>query len=605
MNLPHEWSTTRQHPPKAPLAFRVGIVGHRPNRLQHADLERLRQVLAEVLLIVKSEVTQVATTHSDLFDGKPAVLRGVSSLAEGVDRLFAEQALRVGFQLVSILPFAQEEYERDFSEGVAPEADSVLRLRELLAKSSTCLELDGLRNDAAQAYGVAGVTLLLQCDLLVVVWDGEKLGRTGGTEQMIEAAKSIALPSVLVRAQQPHTWQFIAESGGVPTEEPLQRNHPDSSHEDHLRRAIQTILLPPRSHSMTSNTEAAEAGRKHARLHDQLLGLRSFYDEQLIRAPASVVRENLDAYQFCTDHLAVRYASRYRCVYVISFLLAAFAVGMALLPQGLRAEKHHLLETGCIAAELAAILLVIGLVVLGRQGRWHERWLDYRLAAELIRHLRIVLPFGGGPPIPNLPAHWATYGQPGSTWMAWYAKAIERAAGCQSFRVDRSYLENCLRHLARLVEEQSRYHANTAKKSEGVERWLHGGALFFLVLTLAACGAHLLPNIWHEFQPPEWIPPLLTFACGFFPALGAALAGINNQGEFRRIAKRSEAMHEHLERLHSEIVGLEERQRRNPIPAEPYLIPASRLARQAADLLLDEVIDRRVVLLDRPVLPPS
>jgi hypothetical protein len=87
--------------------------------------------------------------------------------------------------------------------------------------------------------------------------------------------------------------------------------------------------------------------------------------------------------------------------------------------------------------------------------------------------------------------------------------------------------------------------------------------------------------------------------------VGAALAGINNQGEFRRIAKRSHAMREQLDVLREEInaqlreIGLPSEQ----ITGQPSTRAAS-LASDVARLLVNEVLDWRVVLLDRPLRPP-
>ena len=42
-------------------------------------------------------------------------MRVVSPLAEGTDRIFAEQALGLGFELCAVLPFPQAEFEKDFA----------------------------------------------------------------------------------------------------------------------------------------------------------------------------------------------------------------------------------------------------------------------------------------------------------------------------------------------------------------------------------------------------------------------------------------------------------------------------------------------------------
>lgn len=195
------------------------------------------------------------------------------------------------------------------------------------------------------------------------------------------------------------------------------------------------------------------------------------------------------------DKLAVLYSDRYRSAFILAFLLAAAAGGAALLPVGARLKAHGWAETICIAFELSAILLILGLVFRGRRRRWHERWISYRLTAELIRHLRLAAPLGGGRPFPQIPAHWATYGQPAATWMAWYVRAIERALGLPSALVDNTHLNACLAHLRELVDGQFRFHEISAKRCERIEKQLHRWGVAFLGFTVLCGALHLLPAL--------------------------------------------------------------------------------------------------------------
>jgi hypothetical protein len=191
--------------------------------------------------------------------------------------------------------------------------------------------------------------------------------------------------------------------------------------------------------------------------------------------------------------------------------------------------------------------------------------------------------------------------------MAWYVRAVERELGLPSALVDRDHLNACLSHLANLIAEQIDYHEANALRCQRIELWLHWSGIALLVATLLACGVHLLHSFWHMVPTPSWLQPhVLTFCCGFFPALGAALAGINNQGEFRRITKRSEAMHEHLCLLLIEAEKLREQINNdaNPRPLQ-FSALVGTLSANAARLLVNEVLDWRVVFLDRPLIPPS
>ena len=197
----------------------------------------------------------------------------------------------------------------------------------------------------------------------------------------------------------------------------------------------------------------------------------------------------------------------------------------------------------------------------------------------------MVAPLGGKRSFPQIPTHWITYGQPGASWMAWYVRAVERWLGLPGAINDKNYLSDYLEHLEKLIIEQITYYKHRETSCHNTETRLHWSGVFLLSLTLLACGLHLLLGLWLEGYGPAWLPPLLTFFCGFFPALGAALAAVVNQGEFRRLTKRSKAMHEQLSLLIKDITKLPRRSRRrrtyprDSSPPKPRPSPVMRLVR--------------------------
>ena len=90
---------------KAPHTFTVGVTGHRPNRLAVGEATisaRLVHVLRALRIGCRG--------HRRI---------AVSALAEGSDRLFAEVALGLGYQLQVLLPFLSADYETTFSDRMA------------------------------------------------------------------------------------------------------------------------------------------------------------------------------------------------------------------------------------------------------------------------------------------------------------------------------------------------------------------------------------------------------------------------------------------------------------------------------------------------------
>jgi hypothetical protein len=641
-------ATTGGTPPRAPLAFRVGVVGHRPNRLKEANLKQLAESISTILSAVKDETLSVARdckAHDckALYDGAGPVLRAISPLAEGTDRIFAQKALDLGFKLCCVLPFPQAEFEKDFASGTAlEEGDSLTHFRGLLAQATTRFELDGNRSEESEAYGAGGRVVLNQSDLLIVVWDGQRLGKRGGTEETFDEARSRGVTVVWIDAQVPHPWQLLDAATPLPRVPDGERVVPkDTGSADALRKWVREALeLPAPPQEST--------GKAHAKGRDPRQALEQFYAEHRPRwtlavfwklfqqavgdgklpkvkfsledfeegvrrewpkdrsTPIAQLVDTLRPFYAWPDKLAVLYADRYRSAFLLAFLIAATAVGLALLPVAAGITAPNGLEIACVFVEFVAIVTILGLIIQGQRRHWHERWLDYRLTAELVRHLRLVAPLGGRRPFPQVPAHWTTYGQPGASWMAWYVRAIERALGLPSAVVDRAYLDGNLAHLADLVQGQIDYHENNARRCHNMEKWLHYCGLTFFWLTLAACGSHLWLSIKNDPLGSEWLPRVLTFLCGFFPALGAAMAGILTQGEFRRITSRSKAMLGQLQRQLKEIEGLREQTKSTPSSIMPqYSTQAVTLASTTANLLVNEVLDWRVVLLDQPLRPPA
>jgi hypothetical protein len=150
------------------------------------------------------------------------------------------------------------------------------------------------------------------------------------------------------------------------------------------------------------------------------------------------------------------------------------------------------------------------------------------------------------------------------------------------------------------------YHEQTAGRCHRIELRLHYWGFAMLWLTLVSCGLHLLFSENEEvLHRVRLTPNVFTFFCGVFPALGAAMAGINNQGEFRRIARRFEATAKQLESLSGRIETLRTQIEDRSQPGGQLSIRTAVLAGDVARLLVNEVLDWRVVFLDRPLDPPA
>ena len=306
------------------------------------------------------------------------------------------------------------------------------------------------------------------------------------------------------------------------------------------------------------------------------------------------------------DKLADLYADLYRSAFILAYVLGVLSVFLALLctAAGWTTEVHHTHEAFCTLAELGVIVVIFGLIAWSRSRRWHERWMDYRLIAELVRQLRFLVPLGGGRPFPRLPPHLATFGNPAQTWMYWHVRAIERETGLPSAEVTPDYLKSCLAYLGVVVKGQVQFHETSRKRLATIDHRLHLAGLVLFGLTGLACFLHSLPHGEALRMPridlPSWLSPgWLTLMCAVLPALGAALAAINNQGEFLRTSKRFRAMAQRLAQLDGKIDALQESS------TGPKFGEVLAIAVTVAQLMVDEVLDWRVLFQDRPPVLPA
>jgi len=620
-------------PPKAPLAFRVGIVGHRPNRLGQADLPLLAQRLREILAAVRSAVCTFQQAKPQLYAQAEPMLRAVTPLAEGVDRIFAEQALALGYALCCPLPFAQEVYERDFVPPKALEPNSLDRFRDLLTQARAgaglvLFEMDGDRSLSGVPYGAAGQVVLNQSDLLVAVWDGGEPAGSGGTVGTLRDAIRDRIPVLLVDACAPHGWVLVRRQSELAQAEVCSEASREAAgtppNWEGLSALVSEILDLPAEDPKRNAPHGADGGedcclayfRERQPRWNLAVAWRIFRDllgsHRWRRPPLRVpdfeeasrrdwpdgldvsgwVNGQLRPHYAWAGKLSGLYADHYRSGYVLAYPLAALAVALVLLPGAVGSYVNVPgLEMACTLAELAVVSAILLLIFGARRGRWHQRWVDYRFLAETIRQLRFLIPLGGSWPFPRLPAQWETYGNPSRSWMAWQMRAVARATGLPDARLDDAYLRQCLAYVTQVLAGQREFHADNSLRSERIDHGLHLAALWVLGATVVCILAHLLPFL-------HALGPVLILCCAAFPALGAALHGIKNQGEFARVARRSEAMEAQLEALLAACAHYE---------AEPSLRSADliRLAQDAADLMLDEVLDWRVIFLDRPPVLPA
>lgn len=154
----------------------VGVTGHRDLRAE--DEVSLRQVVRKLL-------EEIVTEYSD----SPLLI--VSPLAEGADRLVAEEALAIGAELVVPLPMPEGDYLADFE---TPE--SKRHFQQLKQQASRVLVVPDPRRDPNpgafsgeardRRYALAGAWVSQHCQILLALWDGVQTDLEGGTAAVVD-----------------------------------------------------------------------------------------------------------------------------------------------------------------------------------------------------------------------------------------------------------------------------------------------------------------------------------------------------------------------------------------------------------------------------------
>lgn len=165
------------------MTLRIGITGHRPNKLPRdwrdwlpARLESVMRRLAELRAAQTG-----ASPHLEL----------VTGLAAGTDTAAAEAVLALGGSVIAILPFDRAEFEKDFEDGAERSA-----YLAMLAKASEVRELPGSRTAEGEAYEAVGLAMLDASDVVIAVWNGGGSGGRGGTREILDTALARGMPVV-------------------------------------------------------------------------------------------------------------------------------------------------------------------------------------------------------------------------------------------------------------------------------------------------------------------------------------------------------------------------------------------------------------------------
>lgn len=609
------------HPPKARLALNIGVIAYGVELHQSTPTPVMLAQIGSVLKMASAAAGAAGAAAPATFRDRTPRLRVISTLATKLERAAARAALECGYEVQTVLTRDRARLAQSLaSEGRA-------ELAALLDRATAVLELDGADGDstaAREADEAAAEVLLDQSDLLLVLGDADDLSARGAWYAVDQAhERELAMATLGAEGSAPVS-VTICDRLGSPCRVDLAG----------LQTHLQAMLAPP----ALADPATLDAGPTSPDpLRDyfaEVVPARSWLawtwtlfvgivaDSRLRRPsirvtafansitewdriwqtapplPAALGQEldrTLRTPYVWPDSLSLYYGGAYRGSFVVSILLGMATVLLVLLSFAVGTNPNDDLSR---IASVVFVLVILAVTRLANKRRWHERWLDYRLLAELLRQQRFLAPLGRVPAFARLPAH-DSYDDPRGTWMAWQAHAVARDAGLVTAKVDQPYRDAYLAFLrdgliTGIAPDggQLGYHDTISRRFERLERRAGDLQVGLMWAAIAVALFEVADNrIWDSWNLPVWFPALVAV----FAALGGAITSVAGQADASRMKKRSRAMRERLDHVRASLERPE---------AAVSAATLGEVAEAAADAMVAELADYRMVFQGKPLRYP-
>ncbi len=554
-----------EQPEKPQLALAVGVTGHRPTRL---PLECNNKVGADIFTIVemlRRKMELARERYKAYYGNDPSLLSVVSALAEGADRIAARVALDNQISLDVVLPTERASYESDFDSPA-----SVDEFRRLVSAARSVLALPGNRADVMYHYQQVGRAVVSQSDILLAVWDGGPSEGPGGTADIVALAARAGIPIIHVDANGAISPKILWNGFGNFTPVESIQDVASADFGDKLGDLVEKLVCPPvadyeRESIADYFTERipkymlriefrmlmAALGIRPLDRHDIFSSTpekcREIYSRSVAAAGGGDAELLAQAYGW-SDAVASRFGQIFRSAFVMNFALGSFAV---LLAVSSLFGVHKLLF---VVPEIALIVAVLANTWIGRERRWHKRWLEAR---ELSERLRIAFLFW------ILGRRFSTSSsRPEPSWAGWYARALVRAQGLRSGVLNAAGLNATRSAIIQLIEDQCAYHKRNEREMEMIERRLERVGSIFFGLAFATASFYVVWDLSYRFglhNPlggyTELFKYLVIAATAGLPALATATYGIRIIGDFEGVARRSARSLAALEQIQHDVAS--------------------------------------------------
>ena len=608
------------NPPKPRLTLRVGVTGKRQIAASElprirGELEKVLDVLVQALRDCWAVNTAVLAPERPVLRVVCGLAEGADLL---VAELAAKRALmnssaEVETKLAAILPFPREEFIKDFEfdpnlpEGqnqrtpqqiaaVVAHFDALLteaRKEAVLKLDDEALRATGLPAHRDLAYVGLRDLLVQHSDIIVAIFDETQERKPGGSADVAQLAAQESIPVIRISTVGEPVSLLRAAEPDDPDQRPRKETAPlDLDDPKSLADLVAATLSPPRAASPSADHASEHGARSGRKRLEDFLGENSrpatfagifkrcrtallrwnrwvppevpdarAPHDQLLAAPYSSetrFHETLMKRSATADTFAIGYADSTRSSYIAIAACGAAAVLVGLLSVLFWGKIAGIVKVFLLGTEGFLLWwLAVQYYRPAHGGSWHERMVEYRVLAELLRHQRFVYAFGGAARAERTGDRW--WRGP-DAWLGWYVQATIRELGFPTTTVSAPYRRTALEAFrSEEVAKQLQYNDLDRSRNKTIDdalgrfierAWatavrvaLAGAAIVLLLWLVKMC---LPPESMAELLLDHVVKPVLTIVMAFLPALIAAVHGIRFQMEFGSASKRADATFKEL-----------------------------------------------------------
>jgi hypothetical protein len=355
----------------------IGVTGHRD--LVPAELPAIRE-----------RVRTFFSTLRARYPGRDLTL--MSPLAEGADRLVADEAIALGMPVTVVLPMPAASYARDFlTEASRREFDALCTratdLFELPLTPGNTIATIGDGPNRSRQYAQAGVFLSAHCHVLLALWDGRASQDLGGTAQVVHFHQYDVMPGFapstaasrlsLTDDESDLVYHVVCSRdrpGGNPAPGLVPLEHRWLTREASLPGDAEPPLQYRRIFERTSEFNG-DMDRYAERIATE--GWPLLEAGQRGSLPAGL--RDIDEIYTAADWLAIHFQRRTHWTLRASHAFA-LAIGITYV------SYTDFVDDRSLLLAMLAQMLVAGLVAwVAARGAWQRRYLDYRALAEGLR----------------------------------------------------------------------------------------------------------------------------------------------------------------------------------------------------------------------------